>query len=75
MFHPRSQMKARQDEILHNVFILFSQANERPKPRHATLVAGDNVRIDGAHLWDKVVVEDGCSISKSVLCNNVHIKG
>lgn len=37
-------------------------------------VIGDFVQLDGVHLWDNVKVDDGCNISKSILCNNVHIK-
>ena len=36
--------------------------------------AGDFVRLDGVHLWDNVRVDDGCNVSKSILCKNVHIK-
>ena len=35
---------------------------------------GDFVQLDGVHLWDNVKVDDGCNISKSILCKNVHIK-
>ena len=38
------------------------------------VVLGDFVRLDGVHLWDNVKVDDGCKISKSILCHNVHIK-
>ena len=38
------------------------------------LFSGDYVRLDGVHLWDNVKVDDGCNISKSILCKNVHIK-
>ncbi|XP_020606642.1 translation initiation factor eIF-2B subunit epsilon-like [Orbicella faveolata] len=37
-------------------------------------VIGDFVQLDGVHLWDNVKVDDGCNISKSILCKNVHIK-
>lgn len=37
-------------------------------------IIGDYVRLDGVHLWDNVKVDDGCNISKSILCKNVHIK-
>ena len=35
---------------------------------------GDFVQLDGVHLWDNVKVDNGCNISKSILCKNVHIK-
>ncbi|KAL9984735.1 hypothetical protein ACROYT_G007068 [Oculina patagonica] len=37
-------------------------------------VIGDFVRLDGVHLWDNVKIDDGCNISKSILCKNVHVK-
>ena len=37
-------------------------------------ILGDFVQLDGVHLWDNVRVDDGCKISKSILCRNVHIK-
>lgn len=37
-------------------------------------VIGDNVHIEGAHLWDNVIVENNCHITDTILCTGVHIK-
>lgn len=35
---------------------------------------GDNVVIEGSYIWDNCVVESNCKISRSILCNDVHVK-
>lgn len=35
---------------------------------------GSNVRLENAYLWDGVTVEDNCSVTFSILCNNVLVK-
>lgn len=35
---------------------------------------GENVTISGSYLWDDVVVEDGCCINRSIVCNSAIIK-
>ena len=34
---------------------------------------GSGVRIEGAYLWDNVVIEDGVSITASIICDNARV--
>ncbi|KAK3099169.1 hypothetical protein FSP39_000456 [Pinctada imbricata] len=32
---------------------------------------GENVKIDGAYIWDNVTIENSCRVESSILCNGV----
>lgn len=34
---------------------------------------GSNVIIDGAYIWNNVVIEDNCEVYRSIVADNVHI--
>ncbi|KAL6912281.1 hypothetical protein ACP4OV_001086 [Aristida adscensionis] len=35
---------------------------------------GKNVLIEGSYLWNNVIVEDGCRVSNSLICDDVHLR-
>ena len=37
------------------------------------LHVGDNVRLDGAYIWNDVSVDDNCTVKMAVLDNGVHV--
>jgi translation initiation factor eIF-2B subunit epsilon len=34
---------------------------------------GSNVVIEGAYIWDDVVIEDNCKVTRSIIANGVKI--
>lgn len=30
--------------------------------------------INGSHIWDNVIIEDGCKVSHSLICDGVHLR-
>ena len=35
---------------------------------------GKNVRIEGSYIWDNVVIEDNCEVSRCILCDGACVK-
>ena len=37
-------------------------------------IIGENVIIEGSYIWDDVVIEDGCRIHQSIICDRAKVK-
>lgn len=35
---------------------------------------GNNISLCDAYLWDNVIIEDGSSVDRSIVADNVHLK-
>ena len=41
--------------------------------QHFFFISGKNVTIKDSYLWNNVIIEDNCTIEKSLLCDNVTV--
>jgi len=41
------------------------------KEYYLSIEKGDNVVLEGVHIWDRVTIEDGCRVTESILASDV----